>query len=231
MEGARPHPEDPPSSPGENEREFVLSYEAEAKYLEACSDTLKHLAVLMLDTGLRLREAVELEWSRVSLEPATDSRFGYVDIRDGKSKNARRTLSISPRLRDILILRRRFFQKERWVFPGRRKGQHLTKWGADNLHRDVRSDLGYGKEFVLHSLRHTFGTRLGESGADAFTIMRLMGHSSVTVSQKYVHKTPESLERAFARLDEMNQIMRGEEEAGRRLGLATNPATVEKDEP
>jgi hypothetical protein len=29
-----------------------------------------------------------------------------------------------------------------------------------------------------------FGTRLGESGADAFTIMRLMGHSTVTVSQR-----------------------------------------------
>ena len=31
---------------------------------------------------------------------------------------------------------------------------------------------------MLHSLRHTFGTRLGESGADAFTIMRLMRHST-----------------------------------------------------
>jgi site-specific recombinase XerD len=37
------------------------------------------------------------------------------------------------------------------------------------------------------------GTRLGESGADAFTIMRVMGHSTVTVSQKYVHPSPEAL--------------------------------------
>ena len=59
-------------------------------------------------------------------------------------------------------------------------------------------------DFVLHSLRHTFGTRLGESGADAFTIMRLMGHSSVTVSQRYVHPSPESVERAFGRLEAPN---------------------------
>jgi integrase len=44
---------------------------------------------------------------------------------------------------------------------------------------------------VIDSIRHTFGTRLGEAGADAFTIMRAMGHSSITVNQKYVHPTPE----------------------------------------
>jgi integrase len=40
---------------------------------------------------------------------------------------------------------------------------------------------------VLHSLRHTMLTRLGESGVDAFTIMRIAGHSSITVSQRYIH--------------------------------------------
>lgn len=33
---------------------------------------------------------------------------------------------------------------------------------------------------MLYSLRHTALTRLGETGADAFTIMRIAGHSSVT---------------------------------------------------
>lgn len=66
-------------------------------------------------------------------------------------------------------------------------------------------------EFVIHSLRHTMLTRLGESGADAFTIMRIAGHSSVTVSQRHVHPSPESLEKAFERLDAMNISARGEE--------------------
>jgi site-specific recombinase XerD len=54
--------------------------------------------------------------------------------------------------------------------------------------------------FVIHSLRHTMLTRLGEAGVDAFSIMRIAGHSSVTVSQRYVHPSPESLERAFEKL-------------------------------
>ena len=42
-------------------------------------------------------------------------------------------------------------------------------------------------DWVLKFFCHTFGTRLGETGADAFAIMQLMGHSTVTVSQRYVH--------------------------------------------
>jgi integrase len=66
-------------------------------------------------------------------------------------------------------------------------------------------DEAPGKDFVLHSLRHTFLTRLGEAGADAFTIMRIAGHSSVTVSQRYLHPTPEAVERAFERLETLNK--------------------------
>ena len=35
--------------------------------------------------------------------------------------------------------------------------------------------------------------------------MRLMGHWSVTVSQRYVHPTPEALERTVERLETLNQ--------------------------
>jgi hypothetical protein len=59
--------------------------------------------------------------------------------------------------------------------------------------------------------------RIGEAGADACTIMRIARHSSVTVSQLYVHPTPESLERAFERLESLNiekaAAVKGEEKA------------------
>jgi hypothetical protein len=35
---------------------------------------------------------------------------------------------------------------------------------------------------------------------DAFTIMRIAGHSSIVVSQRHIHLTPEAVERAFERL-------------------------------
>jgi integrase len=45
------------------------------------------------------------------------------------------------------------------------------------------------RPFVLYSysLGHTFLTRLGESGCDAWTLARTTGHSSITISSTYVH--------------------------------------------
>jgi hypothetical protein len=73
-------------------------------------------------------------------------------------------------------------------------------------------------------------TRLGESGVEAFTIMRIAGHSSVTVSQRYVHPTPEAVERAFVRLEALNQASRDEvSPVEKRLLPATVSATVNED--
>jgi len=60
---------------------------------------------------------------------------------------------------------------------------------------------------------------------DAFTIMRIAGHSSITVSQRYVHPSPEAVERAFERL----QLSGGSAEVEPRvLAPATVSATVDE---
>src|SRR5207244_2474738 len=71
----------------------------------------------------------------------------------------------------------------------------------NHAHERVRDLLEMPSEFVPHSFRHSFGTRLGEAGADAFTIMRIMGHSSITVSQRYVHPTSATMENAIMGLE------------------------------
>jgi hypothetical protein len=43
-------------------------------------------------------------------------------------------------------------------------------------------------------------------GVDAFTIMKIAGHSSITISQRYVHPSPESVERAFEKLEVSNAL-------------------------
>ena len=52
----------------------------------------------------------------------------------------------------------------------------------------------------VHSCRHTCATRLGMSGADAFTIMRIMGWSNVQIAMRYVHPTPEALGKAIGNM-------------------------------
>jgi integrase len=69
----------------------------------------------------------------------------------------------------------------------------ITKEAAKNNLKPVRP-------FVLHSLRHTFLTRLGESGCDAWTLARIAGHSSIGISTRYVHPSSDAVLDAMARL-------------------------------
>lgn len=52
----------------------------------------------------------------------------------------------------------------------------------------------------FHDLRHAFGTWLAETGADGPTIRDVMGHSSLTVTSRYLQSATESARRAVAKL-------------------------------
>jgi integrase len=196
---------------GEHNREFVLSHELEPTYLNTCPQPLKDVALLILDTGLRVGEALGLEWSDIHIEPASGAKSGYLAIRQGKSKHARRNLSLTDRVK-IMLETRKAGATSAWVFTSEDGTRPASIFTLDTQHSRIRAGLNDGKnslelpdDFVIHSLRHTFLTRMGEAGADAFTIMRLAGHSTVVVSQRYVHPSPEALERAFERLENLNQ--------------------------
>ncbi len=211
--------------PGERSREFVLSHAQERTYLEAAPQPLADAAMLMLDSGLRVGELLALPWLDVHFTPVGTARLGYIHVRGGKSKNARRNLSLTARVRAVLQSREAD-SKSPYVFTDEKGFGPLSIYTLEDQHSRVRKALKL-PECVIHSFRHTFGTRLGEAGADAFTIMRAMGHSSVTVSQKYVHPTPEAMERAFERLEALNQkAVASLAESKKRLLPATVPATV-----
>ena len=54
--------------------------------------------------------------------------------------------------------------------------------------------------FEPYCLRHSALTRLAESGCDAFTLARIAGHSSITITQRYCHPQADAIERAFGKL-------------------------------
>ena len=188
--------------PGERNREFILSHKQEKLYLAASPQPLHDIALLDVDTGLRVSELLNLEWKNVRLDPANGARFGYIHVPGGKSKYARRNVPLTDRARAMLLERSQNMTSP-FIFPSQ-TGRPYRVQSIDHLHAKVRDLLRLPADSVVYSFRHTYGTRLGEAGADAFTIMRLMGHSSVTVSQRYVHPTPATLERAVDGLQALN---------------------------
>jgi integrase len=184
---------------GEREREFVLPPALEPVYLAAAPQPLCDAGLLMLDTGLRVGEAMELTWPDIHLKSTSSSKFGYVHVSKGKTKNAKCDVPLTPRVNRMLALRK-MSSSSGWVFPSDENDGPFLVTSLDHQHERVRETLKMPADFVVHGLRHTMLTRLGLSGADVFTIKKIAGHSSVQVSEKYVHPSSESKERAIERM-------------------------------
>jgi hypothetical protein len=56
------------------------------------------------------------------------------------------------------------------------------------------------RAWVLYSFRHTFPTRLGESGCDVLTLARIAGQSSIATSSRYVHPSEDAVLNATSRM-------------------------------
>jgi len=101
--------------------------------------------------------------------------------------------------------------EEGWLFPtGSREG-HLNKDTAKDQHRraldraNAKAKADGAKEilpFQPYILRHTALTQLANSGCDVFTLARIAGHSSITITQRYVHPQADAIERAFLQVEQ-----------------------------
>lgn len=174
---------------GERKRTFVLSHEQEAAYLDACPQPLRDVAVLVLNTGLRVGELIALQPRDIYLD-----EHPYLHVGRGKSENAVRDIPLTPAALTVLVRR----MDGDWIFPGK-PGKPFLATSLNGQHSRVRKDLNLPRDFVIHSLRHTHITRLA-GHTDAFTLMKLAGHSSVSVSQRYVHPGREAMRAAIEQL-------------------------------
>jgi integrase len=176
---------------GERHREFVLSRQEEAHYLAAAPEPLASIAALLTDTGMRPEECYRLRWESVTW---VNGRTGTLLVTHGKTAAARRLLPMTLRVRAILQPRWEAAGKPRegWVWSAPTRSGHIESSSLKKQHQKAQG-LSKVRSFVLYSLRHTFLTRLGESGCDAWTLARIAGHSSVSISARYVHPSNDAV--------------------------------------
>ncbi|EFO0569255.1 hypothetical protein DZI64_02600, partial [Escherichia coli] len=73
------------------------------------------------------------------------------------------------------------------VFPG--KGTDNPVAEPRRLQKRICEAAGI-PPFTIHEMRHTFATKLIESGADIHTVKDLLGHSTIKVTSLYLHSSP-----------------------------------------
>ncbi len=179
---------------GENQRDRVLTdLELEA-YIAACPQPWKDCATIIAEEGMRPGEVFTLKWEYVLL----NGSGGLIKIVDGKSKAARRVLPMTPNVYRSLSSRHTAcgHPSEGWVFPSSSRDGHLTGDVARSHHARALTVSGV-KRFEPYILRHTALTNLAKKGADAHTLARIAGHSSIVITMRYVHPQADALERAF----------------------------------
>jgi integrase len=222
-----------PEGPG-NMR--VVSREEERAYMDHAGPLLRDVATIILETGMRPGEVFQLRSPHVQLhEPK------HVYIPSGKTRFARRTIPLTDRACQVLVGRmpvpcrqpvatagQKVFVLGSWrgdeqpLFPGKAAAQIVMR-----RHKALVKRLGL--DFRLYDFRHTFGTRMAMAGVDLMTLRELMGHSSITITQRYCHPTPEHKREAMEKLADYNEGQVREQSVASAVGLERNRA--HRDQP
>jgi integrase len=199
--------------PGQASRERTLTHAEEQAYLAAAKQPLRDVQTLILDGGFRPEEVHALRWERVHFYPTGRALYGFIHIDQGKSKYAKRNVSLTARSKALLEMRhaQQGQPAEGWVFPAETVSGHTDGDSLKGQHAKALKESGLAltkgsrlEGIVPYTFRHSMLTRLAEAGADGFAIQRIAGHSSISVTQRYVHPTPERIEGAFTALEAYN---------------------------
>ena len=152
------------------------------------------LLKLMLDTGLRLSEALNLRWSDLDL------LTGELRVRRGKGAKDR-VLWVGEE--DLELLRRwRRRQTEILGYAPEHvfttlKGRRLCPRYVQQMVRRYADKAGIHKRVHPHTLRHTFATDLLRATKNIRLVQKALGHASLSTTQIYTHIVDEELERAL----------------------------------
>jgi len=171
--------------------------EEETKLLAATKDKLngdlEDIIILDLNTGLSQEEILNLQWSQVEFFKKT------LTTTRSKTLNTR-TMPLNNTALELLKKRAKVSVMSGYVFFNTAG----NRYDASKLKRTFKKtveDAGI-EDFTFHCLRHSFATRLSQSGVDIYTVSKLLGHKDVSTTAKhYAHHSVESLRQGINVLD------------------------------
>jgi len=149
------------------------------------------LFTLLYGCGLRINEALNLDVKDLPHD-------GYIRVM-GKGSKERQVPVIDivdTAIKAYLELCVFTATADRPLFVGTRGGR-LNQGVAQKSMRQIRSVLGLPETATPHALRHSFATHLLQNGANLREIQELLGHSSLSTTQRYTEINAEELMRVY----------------------------------
>jgi integrase len=184
----------------DNRRQRFLTH-AEADTLlaeiRARDESLYRISLLSLHTGMRMSEILNLTWGCINTDK---SIITILDAKSGKGRAAFMTGDI------------------RMMFEGMTTGGSadrvfLQKNGSPYkevpmLFREIVRNLGFNdgvndprQKVCFHTLRHSMASWHASAGTDLYVIKELLGHGTITLTERYAHLAPAALQIATQTLE------------------------------
>lgn len=171
--------------------------------------TIRYRAALMTayGAGLRVSEVVTLRISDI------DSQRMLIRVRQGKGKKDRYAM-LSARLLEVLRCwwrsqhpgpQRQKTSPEDWLFPGWRRGRHMSAESLQTACREAARAAGLSKRVTVHTLRHAFATHMLENGTDLRLIQALLGHTQIDTTARYAAVSPTAIAAVRSPLDRLGE--------------------------
>lgn len=182
-----PHFDVPLVVPKRTQRIPELLTQSEVRTILGSLTNPKHRMLLALcyGCGLRVSELVQLRVSDI------DGERSLLRITQGKGAKDRLVLLAPTLLKQL----RHYWQAERpqrWLFPNEHQWeQHISISTAQRVFLRAKDRAGVRKIGGIHSLRHAYATHQLESGLPVHQLQRLLGHSNLQSTMRYVHWVPD----------------------------------------
>lgn len=161
----------------------ILSEEELNIFFNACENYMyKTIFMMIYGSGLRISEATNLRVEDV------DSKNMRLFVRNGKGERERYTVLPKASLEMLREYFKRYKpnHREGYLFLNE-DGKPITVERLRIYFRKYRRKAGISEDFIVHSLRHSFATKLVEEGVPLVQVKELLGHSCIRSTMTYVH--------------------------------------------
>ena len=187
----------------DNRRIRFLTHEEVGKLFENLSvrsQQLHDIALLSLHTGMRAGEIFSLTWGHIDLDR------GHITIVDPKATQSRTAFMT----RQIKAMFKKLYgngkNKNDLIFKDR-NGKRIVEVSQsfDRAVKDLKlneSVTDWRQKLVFHSLRHSYASFLVEAGTDLYTVSKLIGHSTLKMTERYSHLGQNTLQNAVKNLEQ-----------------------------
>jgi site-specific recombinase XerD len=155
------------------------------------------ILLLLPITGMRISEICNLKYNNL-IEIGDRYIFKFIGKGDKE-----RIVPLSLKAQRILISFINEYPNKEFIFQSN-KGRPITPRAVRKHTKKIKEKSKTINELSPHILRHTFATTMDSNGVSMKRLQKLLGHSNITTTSRYLHPTTEDLLQAIDTMDKEN---------------------------